>query len=94
MRMPGYWSSSVASDGVHQVSFSHAHAAIDEQRIVAARRAVGHRPRRRVRKLIAGADHEIVETEFRIELPDGGSEDRFRRDVLFGRADDWRRPGT
>ncbi len=51
-------------------------AAINKQRIVAARRAVGYRARRRMRELIPGADHVIIEAEFRIQLTVGRAEER------------------
>ncbi len=54
-------------------------AAIDEQRIVAARRTVGHRARRRMRELIAGADHVIIEAEFVVELARGRRKHRILR---------------
>ena len=56
------------ADGVHQVRLAHAHAAIEKQRIVGARGPLGHGQRRGARKLVAVADHEIVEGVARIEL--------------------------
>ena len=57
-----------AADGVHQMGLPHPHAAVDEQRIVAARGVGGHRPRGGVRKLVAGPHHKGIEREFRIQI--------------------------
>ena len=56
-----------APDGVHQMRLPHAHSAVNEQRIVAARRIHRHRLRRRMRKLIARADDERFKRELRIQ---------------------------
>ena len=55
------------ADGVHQVRLAHAHAAVDEQGIVALRRAAGHRFGGGVRKLVARTDDEILEREPGVE---------------------------
>jgi hypothetical protein len=59
-----------AADGMHQVGLAHAHAAIDEQRIIAAGRVGGDGPGGGVRELVAGAHHEAVERELGIERAD------------------------
>ena len=51
-----------AADGVHQVGLAHPDAAVDEQRVVAARRSGRDRLRGGVRELVAGADHESCRT--------------------------------
>src|SRR5579859_502741 len=70
-----------ASNGVHQVRLSHTNAAVDEQRIVAARWAVRYRAGRGVRKLVARTDHEVIETEPAVKLAGGRSENRFQCSV-------------
>ena len=62
----------LAADGVHQMGLAHAHAAVQEQRIVAARGVGGHGFRGGVSELVAGADDERIEGEFRIEGGRGG----------------------
>ena len=62
----------LVADGVHQVGLAHAHAAIQEERIVGARRPLGHRQRGGARKLVAVADDEGVEGVARVELRGGG----------------------
>ena len=66
-----------APDGMHQMRFSQPHSAVDKQRIVGARRIRHHRLRRGVRELIAGAHHEGVESELRIQ-GDGRREQSLR----------------
>ena len=48
-------------NGVQQVSFTQAGAAVDEQRVVKPRGFIGHRLRRRVGKAVRRADNEIFE---------------------------------
>ena len=52
-----------AADGVHQVRLAHAHAAVDEQRIVDPGGHGGHGLRRGMGELIAGSHHEGIEGE-------------------------------
>jgi hypothetical protein len=66
----------LAPDGVHQMRFSLTDTAVDEQRVVAARRIAGHRSSSRVGELVAGTNHEVFELEFRIELAAGRCEYR------------------
>src|SRR5512146_1492734 len=58
----------LVADGVHQVSLAHSYAAIQEERIVGARRTLSNGQRSCASKLIAVADHEIVERVARVEL--------------------------
>ena len=51
----------VVPDRVHQVRLAEPHAAVDEQRVVRARRRFGDRAAGRVRELIRRADDEGVE---------------------------------
>ena len=55
------------SDSMHQMRLAHAHSAVDEQRIVGARGIRRYRLRRCMRELIAGAHHEAVERELRVQ---------------------------
>src|SRR5579871_35721 len=61
---------------MHQVRFAHPHTAIDEKRVVAARRIARYRPGSCVRELIAGTDHEVLKSEFRIQLSGSTGKDR------------------
>ena len=56
-----------ASDGVHQMRLAHTDAAINEQRVVAARGVHRDRLRGRVGKLIARPNDERFERKFRIQ---------------------------
>src|SRR2546423_7939061 len=60
-----------APDGMHQMGFSHPHAAIDEQWIVTARWICGDRPRSRMCELVASPNHKSVERKTRIQLVGG-----------------------
>ena len=62
----------LVADGVHQVGLAHAHAAIQEERIVSARRALGHGQRGGAGKLVAVADDKGVKGVARVELRSGG----------------------
>ena len=55
-------------DGVHQVGLAHAHAAVQEQRVVRFGGLFRDGARRGVRKLIGLADHESVEGIAQIQL--------------------------
>ncbi len=55
------------ADCMHQMGLAHSHAAIYEQRVVAARRVDRNGLRRRVRELIARPHDERVEREMRIQ---------------------------
>ena len=55
-------------DGVHQVGLAHAHAAVQEQRVVRFGGLFRNGARRGVRKLIGLADHESVEGIAQIQL--------------------------
>lgn len=55
------------ADGVYEVRLADAHPAIDEQRIVAARRHLGYRQRRSVGQLIRRAYDITVEREPRVQ---------------------------
>ena len=48
-------------DRVHQMRLAETHAAVDEQRVVGARRRFGDRAAGRVRELVRRADDERVE---------------------------------
>jgi hypothetical protein len=51
----------IMTDGVHEMGLAHAHTTIEEERIVGARGALGNSQGRGARKLVAVADHEVVE---------------------------------
>ncbi len=55
-------------DGLHQVGLAHAHAAIEEQRIVGLRGPLGHGQRGGMRELVAVADHEGIERVLGVQL--------------------------
>ena len=57
----------VVPDGVHQMRLAESHAAVDEQRVVGARRRLGHRSGSGMRELIRRADDEGVERVARRE---------------------------
>ena len=59
------------ADGVHQVRLAEAHAAVEEQRVVAVRRARRHGHRRGVGELVGAADDEGLEAVPRVELRQG-----------------------
>ena len=48
-------------DGLQQVGLAQPDAAVDEQRVPARRRRLGHHARRRVGELVGRTDHELVE---------------------------------
>ncbi len=73
----------LAADGVHQVGLAHADAAVQEKRIVAARGVGGDGFGGGVSELVAGADDEGIEGEFRVEGGGGGF--GFARTVAQGR---------
>ena len=58
----------VVADGMHQVGFAHADAAIDEERVVGFGWALRDGLRRRHGELVAAADDEGVELVARVEL--------------------------
>ena len=58
----------LVADGLHQVGLAHADAAVQEQRVVGLGGTFADGARRGMRKLIAGADDEIVERVFGIQL--------------------------
>ena len=55
------------ADGMHQMGFAHARSAVDEQRVVGTRWRCGHGLGGGVRELVAGANHERIEGELRIQ---------------------------
>jgi hypothetical protein len=55
------------SDRVHQVRLAEADAAVQEERVVGARRRLGDRARGRVRELVRGAHDERIEGEARAQ---------------------------
>ena len=57
----------VLTDRMHQVRLAKSHAAVDEQRVVRARRRFGDRAARGMRELIRRPDDERVEGVARIE---------------------------
>ena len=56
------------ANGLHQVGFAHAHAAIEEERVVGLGWTLGHRLRRGMGELIARADDESIEGVAGVEL--------------------------
>ncbi len=81
----------LAADGVHQMGLSHPHAAVEEQRVIAARRVGGHGPRGGCGELVAGAHHKRIERKFGIQALCGafqiapGVDCRYR-DIARGRG--------
>jgi hypothetical protein len=61
----------VVPDGVHEVRLAQAHAAIQEERVVALGGDLGHRARRGVGELIGGADDEALECVLGVEDGEG-----------------------
>ena len=55
-------------DGLHQVGLAHSDAAVQEERVVGLGRTLCHGLARRVRELIAAADHEGIKRVARIQL--------------------------
>src|ERR1700730_6590027 len=55
-------------DSVHQVSLAHAHASIEEERVVSLGGLLSHVPRRGVCELVGFADHETVKGVTGIQL--------------------------
>ena len=55
-------------NGVHQVSFAHAHSAVEEKRVVGLRGLLGHGARCRMRKFVGLADDKGVEGIAVVEL--------------------------
>jgi hypothetical protein len=62
----------VVPDGVHEVGLAQAHSAIEEERVVALGRDLGHGPRGGMGELVGRADHEALEGVLRIEDGEGG----------------------
>ena len=58
----------MVADGLHQVGLAEADAAVEEQRVVASRGVLGHRPAGGVGELVGAADDEVVELIARVEL--------------------------
>ncbi len=58
----------LVTNGLHEMSLAHAHAAVEEERIVSLGRTLGDRLAGGVGKLIAAADDEGVEGVASIEL--------------------------
>ena len=57
----------VLPDGVHQVGLAESDAAVDEERVVGARRRFRHRAAGRVRELVRRSDDEGVERVARVQ---------------------------
>ncbi|MNS75118.1 hypothetical protein D3C72_1086210 [compost metagenome] len=55
------------ADGVDQVRFAQAHAAIQEQRVVGRARVLGHLQRRGARQLVGLTRHEVLEGKVRVQ---------------------------
>jgi len=53
---------------VHQVGLAHAHAAVEEERVISLGRLLGDRARGCMRKLIGFADDKAVEGIARVQL--------------------------
>ena len=56
------------ADGLHQVSFAHAHAAIEVKRVVSLRGRFGHGARGGMRELVRAAHDERIERVPQVEL--------------------------
>jgi len=52
---------------MHEVGFAQTGVTVNEQRVKGLRRSLGHRERRRMGKLVVGADDEILERVPRVE---------------------------
>ncbi len=61
----------VVSDGVHEVGFAHADAAVEEEGVVGLGGSFGDGLRGGHGELVSGADDEGVELIFRVELGGG-----------------------
>jgi hypothetical protein len=81
------------ADRVQQVGLAEAGAAIEKQRVVAVRGALGDGARRGVRELVGGADDEGLEHVARVELRLGGRGESRLRSPLLESEDDAGRPG-
>ncbi len=90
---------------LHQMGFAQSDAAVDEKRVVLALGGrICHRPRRRVRDVVASADDEVIEGVFFVERRGKIFEilERFGALLALGRAarrtlrfrfDNWKRRG-
>src|SRR6185312_651034 len=58
----------LVSDGLHEMGLAHAHAAVEEERVVGLRWTFRYRLAGGVRKLVAAADYECVKGITRIQL--------------------------
>ena len=67
------------ADGVEEMRFAEPDSAVDEERVVRARRQLRDRLRRRLRELVRGPDDEGVERVARVETFDVGAPPRERR---------------
>ena len=74
----------VVPDGVHQVRLAEPHAAVDEQRVVRARRRLGHRAAGGLGELVGRSDDEGVERVARVQAAQRG--DRRERRIGPGRV--------
>ena len=77
----------VVPDRVHQMRLAEAHAAVDEQRVVGARRRFGHRAAGRVRELVRRSDDERVEGVAGGKGPRRAGDDVLRRSGSSRRSD-------
>ena len=61
----------VVPDRVHQMRLAETHAAVDEERVVRARRGLGNGAAGRMRELIRRSDDERVERVAGVQAADG-----------------------
>ena len=57
----------ILADRLHQVRLAESHSAVNEKRVVGARRRFGHRQARGMRDFVVRADHERFEAVARIQ---------------------------
>ena len=73
----------LVADRVQQVGLAEAHAAVEEERVVAVRRVLGDGARGGVGELVRLADHEGAEHVLRVEVRRGDELDALHRLLLF-----------
>ena len=76
----------LVADGVHEVGLAEADAAVEEERVVGLRWALGDRLRGGACELVAGAEDEAVEVVARVELRGGVPVETCLLAVTYGRC--------
>ena len=60
----------IVADGMHQMGFAKAHAAVDKQRVIGCAGVLRHGLSGSMRKVVRGTDHKAVKGIFRIQRID------------------------